>query len=384
MRDTDHGGFHCDFDLAWNRLVLDPGVKSLEFQARTSAAFARAANRWPGRGYDDAARQGLEFLARRMWDRDHGGFYTAVDRSGAPLEHGRKHVHGTLYAVGAFHEAIPIVGAEAKAWRDRGFDWLEQVAWDQRHGGYCGYFTREGRRLRVSDATTVPNDWLGTPTGLKDLNSVVDAVRLLSDLARDDGDARYRDRLDWYVRLIVERLLGPTGLLPDLYADDWTPVPDVIRAGQGFQLVPVLLAAGDALGRIDRIGGVAAALAHRYQDHFAHDEGGFVFARSLSKYPIRGHHVGVPERTWWIHIEACRGFLDLARRGIEPDHFLAAFDTTWALVESRLIDGQRRGFYESVEAGLAATGRKGEPWKDPSHEVHMLLDALNWLGRPSR
>jgi mannose/cellobiose epimerase-like protein (N-acyl-D-glucosamine 2-epimerase family) len=230
-------------------------------------------------------------------------------------------------------------------------------------------------------------DWLGTPAGLKDLNSVVDVIKMLADLEVAGFSHGVRYRLEWYVRLVSERLIGVTGLMPDYYAPDWTPVPDVIRAGQGFQFVAVLAQAFEVLGRAAEGRAVAARLARSYAEQFVHADGGFVFARSLVRYPIRGFDMAVPERPWWVQLEACHGFLDLARRGIDRDEFVGRFATAWSQIESTLLDRVHGGFYESIEQGVGARGVGSGPapgmkagiWKDPSHEVNFLLDALHWL-----
>src|SRR5262249_26044431 len=54
--DREWGGFLTDLDRRWR--PCGPQHKSLEFQARQTWVFARAAQQYPGRGYEDAARHG--------------------------------------------------------------------------------------------------------------------------------------------------------------------------------------------------------------------------------------------------------------------------------------------------------------------------------------
>ncbi len=348
--------------------------------------MARAARLYPGRGYEEAARHGYAFLTEVMWDSAETGFFTIVERGGKSLQRGRRHPHGHTYAIQAFIELAPLVGeATARRWTQRTFEWLENVAWDRSHGGYYGYYERDNRRV-VPDglAPDFQLDWIGTPLGLKDFNVLQDAFAALTAITACDWDARAASRLDWHVRLFLDRLLR-FKLIPHYYSADWSPVPDIPRSGQSMQLIASLLTATARSAE-----GVAACklLATICAQFFAHRDGGYSFARSINPWVSRGVDLRVPERLWWVQAEACRGWLRLALLCPDDAACRTAFARQWVFVEDRLVDPRYHGFYESAEDGDSAQLQETDQvekihkthiWKDVSHEAHMLMDAVEWL-----
>lgn len=387
-RDAEYGGYLTDLDRRWR--LAGKQTKSLEFIARQAWAYARAARLYPGRGYDEAARQGFDFLTEKMWDAEHGGFFTLVDRSGQPLEQGRKHPHGHLYAVEAFVEMAPLVGkSAARLWALRTFSWLEDVAWDQEHRGYWGYYERDNRRiLPEGKARYERYDWIGTPLGLKDLNVVDDALSTLTALAACGWDDRAASRLEWHVSHFLDKLIPRFEIVPYLYTRDWETAPDIPRAGQCFQMITALLQAAAGTNRAADALAACKTIPAACANYFTHPDGGYMFASSVYAWPLLGVDLTVPERSWWIQNEAARGSLLLAL--LHPDDAArrAVFARQWAFIEDRMIDHRFHGFFENAEQGASARRwpiRKGAAlnkisiWKDVSHEAHLLMDAVDWL-----
>lgn len=382
--DRDGGGFLTDLDRYWR--PAGEQKKSLEFQARQAWSYARAAGLYPGRGYDEAARRGFAFLTEKMWDSTHGGFFTLTDRQGAPLEHGRKHPHGHTYALQAFIALAPLIGeATARQWALRTFDWLENVAWDRVHGGYCGYFHRDNRAIRRDEMPEgQAMDWLGTPIGLKDLNVLGDALGALTPMAACNWDERAAVRQDWHFRHYLDRLIGLFEVMPYFYTADWTPVPDVPRSGQPLQLVAAFLEAASGTSRASDAFTAAKSLDDICKRFFKNKDGGYCFSRSISVWAVLGVELKIPVRSWWIQTEASRSGLLLSLLSPDDDEKRMDFARHWAFVERRLIDPTHHGFYETAEDGDKArrwTGHvhKTHMWKDVSHEAQFLMDAVGWL-----
>lgn len=385
-RDAEHGGFLTGLDRRWR--PVGEQTKSLEFIARQTWAFARAAQAYPGRGYDEAARHGFVFLTERMWDAEHGGFFTLVDRAGKPLENGRKHPHGHTYAVEVFVNIAPVVGEDiARTWALRTFGWLETVAWDAEHGGYWGYFERDNTRIR-RDEDRRGYDWLATPLGLKDLNVIVDALTTLTSLAARNWDDRAAVRLQWHVAHFLDDLIPRFETLPYLYTPDWQTAPDIPRAGQPLQLVTALLKATRQTGRLPEALAACRKIKGACNRYFASPAGGFGFANSLYGWAIEGVDLTVPVRSWWIQNEAVRGSLLLAVLEPEDAGLRQSFARQWTFIEEHLIDHRFGGFFESAEQGASArrwhADNSAKPhkchiWKDVSHEAHLLVDGVGWL-----
>lgn len=398
-KDLDCGGYLTDLDRRWR--PAGPQSKSLEFIARHMRAYARAAIAYPGRGYDEAARHGFAFLTEHMWDAANGGFYTVVDRRGAPLEQGRKHPHGHLYVVDGAIAMAPLVGESlARDWAMRAFAWLEDVAWDVEHGGYWGYFERDNTRIRAEGKKPWEGfDWIGSPLETKDFNVLGDALATVNGLAttgwaNDEGAKtgvgdRAAARLIWHTDLFLDRLLPLWPVTPFLYTRDWRMAPDILRAGQVFQVIAALLEAAANTGRWDEAMAGCCRLRDTAERFFAHRDGGFVFAKSVYEWPLRGADLTARERSWWVQTEAARGGLLLALLKPEDAGRRAAFARQWVFIEQQLIDPRFHGFYESAEQGhrwrrhwlgrAPSALNKLNMWKDASHETHLLMDASDWL-----
>lgn len=386
-RDAEYGGYLTDLDRRWQ--PAGEQTKSLEFITRQCRAFAHAARVYPGRGYDEAARQGFDFLTGKMWDAEHGGFFTLVDRRGQPLQQGRKHPHGHLYAIDAFVEIASLVGeSTARQWTLRTFNWLEDVAWDSEHGGYWGYYERDNRQILSAGRPRHQHyDWIGTPLGLKDLNVVDDALSTLTALSAMGWDERAASRLEWHVGLILDKLMPLFDTIPYLYTRTWQTAPDIMRAGQCFQLITALLRATAGTKRATDAYAACNAIPAACKTYFAHSDGGFMFANSVYAWPLLGADLSVPERSWWVQNEAARGTLLLSLLQPEDENLRLVFARQWDFIEKRLIDPRFHGFFESAEQGKAARRwhagnvglNKTTIWKDVSHEVHLLMDAVVWL-----
>ena len=82
--DVERGGFIQNLNEDWT--PAPGGAKGIVYESRLTWTAAKAAQRFPEKSalYSDAAREGLKFLADKMWDSQHGGFYWSVDPTGNP------------------------------------------------------------------------------------------------------------------------------------------------------------------------------------------------------------------------------------------------------------------------------------------------------------
>lgn len=388
-RDSEHGGYLTDLDRRWRPAGVQN--KSLEFVARQTAAYARAASVYPSRGYDEAARHGFAFLTDKMWDAEHGGFFTLVDRSGKPLEKGRKHPHAHLYTIDAFVDLAPVMGIDTvRPWAIRTFDWLESVAWDAEHGGYWGYYERDNRMI-VPDGKPrwERYDWIATPLGFKDLNVVNDALSTMVDFAATGWDSRATARAVWHNDHFLDTLLPCFDSLPYLYKRDWSIAPDILRAGQPLQMITALFHSGRQCGRLDEAITASKSIVSASDYYFSHPDGGYKFGSSIHAWAQLDTDLTIPKRLWWIQTEAARGYLLLAMMLPDEPQFGEAFARQWTFIERAMIDPHYHGFFESAEQGIEARrwhfGCRREQrnklniWKDVSHETLLLMDAPRWL-----
>lgn len=399
--DREDGGFFCDYDRTWR--FCGPHDKLLEFQARHTLLAADAARRYPGDStLAEAARHGFRFLRDALWDAQDGGWFHSVDRSGKPLEHLTKHTHGFAYALSACASVYELTrDDDARQLAQRAFDWMDQFARDREHGGYFGYLRRDGTVIR--DRAGAPNgselDTVGTELAFKDLNVHSDLLEAFALMFRVWREPRIGERLAESVEIIADRMANPaTGSLHFFVTPDWRPVPHLMRVGyQSHSAYRLTLALGltphDAMIR---------RMAVRMLDNairYARDSDGHgylyaapgAFPLSLHDYEIRA-----PRRTWWVQMEALKALLAVSRIAPRPESYLQLFEQQWRYISRSFLDNRFGGVYmhgldnvrvweRKFGAVLAPAGitRKGDVWKDASHEGRALLYCMETLGGPS-
>ena len=97
--------------------------------------------------YLEYARHGLEFLAERMWDQQHGGFIELLARSNRADERWQpwKQMYGQAFGIFAAAGAYQATGdRKALQLAIEGFQWIERCAHDPQHGGYFELLTANG------------------------------------------------------------------------------------------------------------------------------------------------------------------------------------------------------------------------------------------------
>jgi mannose/cellobiose epimerase-like protein (N-acyl-D-glucosamine 2-epimerase family) len=392
--DREYGGFLVDFDERWQ--PAGPHDKTLEHASRTTLAFALVDRAMPGEGCDRLVRHGCTFLQEVMWDATHGGFFVKVDRSGRPYWEGLKHPHAVTYAAEAFLLAEPYLPpGEGRLWARRALAWLDDVAWDPTHGGYWGSFRRNNERYPDGARLPTPDgrDVLGLSPGFKEMNTLGDAIEMLTTFVAHGLGGPIAERLAWLVDLVVDRLTDPTGAMPYLYRPDWRPVPDVVRVGLQFQMIHRLVAAAalnGATGPMAR----GCELSDFCLASAPHPSGGFCYAVSGDgrTWPSTGPSTDL--RYWWVQFEAARALHALATHEAIDRNARARYgrarDEQWAFVRDHFFDTRCGGIWElAVESSTQWHAhlppwlrprppgpwplRKTHGWKDPYHEVGTFL-----------
>ena len=141
-KDDQHGGFITHFD----RDGQDSGEdeKSLIAQTRTIYAMAAAHRAGYGEGQcGRLAKEGVDFLIDKMWDRQHGGFYWTVTRAGQ-CAIDKKVLYGLSFAMYALSEYTLATGDKrGLKYAKNVFDLVKKHCADTLHGGYWEMFERD-------------------------------------------------------------------------------------------------------------------------------------------------------------------------------------------------------------------------------------------------
>jgi mannobiose 2-epimerase len=391
--DRAQGGYLCDFDRAWR--AAGPQDKLLEFQARHLCAAADAARLYPAvEGFREAMQHGFRYLREVLWDREWGGWFHRLDRSGRRLENETKHAHGIAYAIDACVAVFETNGDPAALELAReGFRWLEQHSHDREHGGHFGFLQRNGSVIREPSQCPWPSelDTIGTPIGLKDLNVHSDLLETFIRLYRIWPDPVVAERLAESVDIISRRMLvASTGGLHYYVTPDWRPIPHLVRAGYQFQVAYRLTMEPELTGRKEELRQAALTVVDHALRHSRDPNGGFFYAAAGAlPHVMEGYSVGVKHKTWWVQLEGLKTLFAMTRLAPEQPVYRQEFMALWEHLHTSFIDQRYGGFYAcGLRRRHRAFGgqfapqklsRKGDGWKDARHDTRALLYCLETL-----
>lgn len=385
--DREYGGFLCDFDHRWR--PTGPHHKMLEFQARQTRLAAVAAEFFPDRAdLRAAAEHGFAYLRDAMWDPEYGGFYRLLDRAGSPRPDRTKHGHGTAYTLSACAAHHRLTGSDQSLdLAKRAFEWMERHAHDDRHGGYFGYYQRDGRlvRDRTESIEEFPvRDPIGTPLGMKDANTTKDLVEALGQVASLSPDDLVIERLREMLDIMYERVIVPPGVCHIYFNPDWTPIPDHAHYGQNLHTAAVLLHAAVSLGaeaheKAEATSRTLLDCALEYA--WVPSTGGFAYAGSTFGRLYLEDRLWYDDRKyWWPQAESLVDLVHFANKegkGIYSDRAAAL----WRYIQTDLIDDRYGGWFRmGRDAGKEVLKLpKSDIWRDGSHEGMALMKCLRIL-----
>lgn len=380
--DTERGGFFENFGRDWTRGATDS--KFLVYQGRQTWVAAAVAAAHPGQRdkYLPFARHGLRFLADKMWDGRHGGFFDRTDAAGQPLVDAMPWKQLYSYSFGLYAAAAVALATgdrDALELGQAAFGWLDEHAHDRQHGGYFEHLTAEGRPV----ALDVPPEPLGRglpvigQVGFKSMNAHIHLLEALTALRHVWDDACLTARLQEVFEIVRDKIVLPAGHLNMFAARDFAPHDERSSFGHQLEIAYLLEEAAELLPGQD-----AAATRRRALltvDHALHwgwddEHGGFY---------DEGPPAGAATRTdkvWWVQVEALNGLLTADRLAPQNAEYFRRFAETWAFFRRYMIDDQYGDCYDTVTPdGRPLRVNKATPWKTAYHVTRALLFTAHTL-----
>jgi len=376
------GGFHQNYAEDWSRLP-DTG-RSVVYQSRLTWLASQAAARYPAQSeaYLSYARHGLAFLARPLWDSEHGGFFWSVSEGGEPERGGEKHVYGlsfAIYAAAALHHASG--DADALDLAKHAYFWLQAYAHDAVSGGWHEALTWEGVPIPAPTKTsafdaikTSAFDAIGTAYGCKSMNTHIHLLESLTALYEVWPDPLLRENLVEAFEVVRDKVaVEAAGCLNLFFTPDWRALPDHESFGHDVETAFLLTEAISALGQPDDER--TWTLARRIVDHaldygWDAEHGGFYDAGMVFG-PAFGQ-----EKIWWVQAEGLNALLLLHQRfGSETDCYWEAFTRQWDFIQRHQTDPVHGGWFSEVSCeGKPKPGRaKSDGWTEGYHQGRALL-----------
>lgn len=392
--DATCGGFFSDINEHWE--VEGKQHKMIVTQARHIWAAANAAAFYEK---DNTLRRiaahGVEFLRSTMWDNQHGGFWTLVDRCGEPIqESGRfiKRADGHAYAIYALATYYRVSGdTAALSLARQTFRWLEMHSYDPTYGGYFQSIAENGIAFEEGVDGSPP----------KDASSCMHLLEGLTELFRVWPDAVLRQRLSSLLRIMQERMIAEKGYLNPSFHRDWRPAfspvstadvraenitSGLISFGHCFEAAYLMIEAAEALGLKNDSTTLQAAktlVNYALENGWDHQHGGFLDAAhdvsdATKPLLVRG------TKQWWIQAEALNALLLLSELFPTDGHrYFERFRAQWEYCKRYVIDNERGGWYwgGTDAAPENVHSPKASLWKANYHTSRALINCINALKR---
>jgi mannose/cellobiose epimerase-like protein (N-acyl-D-glucosamine 2-epimerase family) len=326
-------------------------------------------------GANDLAASGLGALATRYADRDNGGWFSSVSRSGQvidPAKANYAHAHVLLAAASATAAQIP--GAEAALAAAASV--IEQHFWSEAEGcaveSWNADFT-EGEAYRGANSN---------------MHSV-EAYLAAGDVT---GDPVWHARAaSIAARLIDSRARGNAWRIPEHYDEGWRPLPDYnldrpsdqfrpygTTPGHSFEWARLLLTLEAAGQAATQAAGQAAppvwlleAATALFDTAVADAEGrdghpGLLYTVAADGRPV------IAARLHWVACEAVLA-ADALHRRTGQERFAAAAARWWGEIDRYFLDRKAGGWWQELAPNMtpATSTWSGKP--DLYHSYQSLL-----------
>lgn len=385
--DQAHGGFFENFSEDWTRKPDES--KFLVYQARQTWTPAAVILHYPQKknlfaGY---VQHGVRFLADKMWDNQHGGFYDHTDATGRPVLHNMPWKQLYSFVFGMYAAATAYAATKERRALELACDafrWLDRHAHDPDQGGYFEHFTREGEPV----AREVPAQPLGRglpvigQVGHKSMNAHIHTLEALIALRLVWDDPLLKQRLHEMFEIVRDKIVRPGGHLNMFCARDFTPRDERSSFGHELETAYLLMEAAAALGQ-------------------PRDEATRRKARELVEHALRWgwddahggfYDEGPPadaatktEKVWWVQPEGMNGLLTVAEfadTGPPRQRYLKYFARTWTFFRDHMLDHHYGDCYDTVHPDgtpIPERRHKATPWKASYHLTRGLLFAVQRL-----
>lgn len=364
LKDETYGGFYgyMDYDLK----VDQKAVKGCILNSRITWFFANAYTLLGETELLTYARHGYEFLKNYCMDKEKGGVFWSVTYDGKP-EDTTKHTYNqafSIYALSSYYEASG--DEEALILAKQLMEIIEERCTNE--NGYMEAFDREFK--------PVENDKLSENGVIaeKTMNTLLHVFEAYTELYRVSKDARVKERLEWMMDLMAERIYNPALHRQEVFFDnDYHSLIDLHSYGHDIETAWLIDRGVEVLEEESykkKMTPITRTLTERIYE-VAFD--GHSLANECENGVVNQH------RIWWVQAETVVGFLNGYQKDRSHREYLEAAKSQWQFIKDHVID-KRKGsewFWEVNPDGTPILGRPiVEPWKCPYHNGRMCFEVL--------
>jgi len=342
--DSVNGGFHQNFGEDWAE--LPDTSRSLVYHARLIWLAAAG-------GQTDIADEGCRTLWEKFWDRDYGGFVWEIGLDGSVINP-EKHLYGNAFAIFALAKA----GKKDDA--NWAFQWFDLHAHDDEHGGYIETCWSDGEQNLSSDG----KDALGTPYGLKSMNSNLHIMEALIELYSLSRDSKVRDRLAETFSTFRTAFAKSDGKLIYYVTKDLIPASDIDSYGHAMEAAFLMIEAAEALDQdIDTTWNLAKTMVDRTIAAGWDNRNGGMFNEGHFDQPAYDKN-----KIWWVQAESLNVLRLMAKEFGEP--YLALYQQQWTFIKNHMIDYDHKGWRPAVkeDGSQISNLNKSDAWTEGYHQ----------------
>lgn len=395
--DTVYGGFLSGFSHDFK--PVGDQDKFIVTQARHTWTNAKASGRYPEVAhYKTSAEHGFRFLRDFMWDKEHGGFHTLLDRQGkVKTEGGReiKTAYGNafgIYALAGYFAASRDSAALDLA--KEAFLWMEHHSHDPVHKGYFQHLEADGMVIARPDTIESTAE-----TGYKDQNSSIHILEALTELYQVWPDSLLRERLEEMLYLIRDTIVTPKGYLVLFLTPNWQPITfrdsseevilqhhglDHVSFGHDVETAYLMLEASHVLGieNDERTHTVAKRMVdHALQNGWDESVGGF-YDEGYYFNDADTIRIIRDTKNWWAQAEGLNSLLLMSE--LYPDdplNYYEKFYKLWRYADTYLIDHEHGDWFSGGidKQPQYRTAPKGGIWKGIYHHYRGLTNCIDRL-----
>ncbi len=366
MTDHTYGGFYGR--VTGKEELLTEADKGAVLHARILWAFSAAYRLLGKEEYKLIATHAKRFLIDRLYDRDYGGVYWAVDYQGNPVDV-RKQIYAlgfAIYGLSEYHRAT--ADAEALTYAIHLFESIERHSFDRKHNGYLEALTQEWceiEDMRLSDKDANER---------KTMNTHLHILEPYTNLYRVWQSDRLKEQLRNLIVIFRDKIVDRQTCHLNLFFDDnWQSKYPIHSYGHDIEASWLLHEAAWVLGDKELLVSIEP-LVRRIAD--AATEGytpgeGMSYEKDLST----GHTDR--DRHWWVQAEAIVGYINLYQHFGDTSALEKAVDC-WAFTRDRLVDRENGEWFWAIRAdgSVDREDDKAGFWKCPYHNGRMCMELI--------
>jgi mannobiose 2-epimerase len=223
--DKDKGGFFTD--IHEDGSVMGPGNKYPRMISRLVFGFSAAYLLSGDEKYLEYAAHGMDYLENSGWDKEYGGWVTAVAESGRPDTTEKNLFDETYGNLGPIFYYLATGDKKALSLVRQTHELMRTKAWDPE---YSGYYAKVDRQWGQATTSKSFNSQIDTCTAyLIYYYLAVKDPALLKDL-KAIGD------------VVVEHMVDPrTGFVGEYFSRDWSSLDNTLWAGHNLKTGWVLM-----------------------------------------------------------------------------------------------------------------------------------------------